>query len=104
MKLPQVDPVARIEIREATQRYLDDNPEVAADFVDRIESALRSIGRSPQRFPRIETIRTERDIRRVLLSRFPYLVIYEMLHEEPYVLAVAHAHRRPNYWADRKGE
>jgi len=103
MKLPRVDPSARIEVREATQHYLDENPEVAADFVDRIESALRSIAHSPKRFPRIETVRTEREIRRVLLSRFPYIVVYEMLDEEPYVLAIAHAHRRPNYWLERQG-
>jgi len=104
MKLPRLDPAARIEVREATQYYLSDNPEIADDFIDRIESVLRSIARSPKRFPRIETVQTERDIRRVLLSRFPYLIIYEILDEEPYVLAVAHAHRRPNYWTNRKRE
>ncbi len=104
MKLPRVDPAAGIELRESTQRYLDENPEVATDFIDRVESAFRSIARSPERFPRIEIIRTEREIRRVLLNRFPYIVVYEMLDGQPYVLAVAHAHRRPGYWLERKGE
>jgi plasmid stabilization system protein ParE len=104
VKLPRVVPAARTELREATQRYLEDNPAVAADFVERVESAFRSIARSPRRFPRIETIRTEREIRRVLLSRFPYIVVYEILNEESCVLAVAHAHRRPDYWLQRKEE
>lgn len=92
-----------MELVDATRRYLDANPEIAEDFVDRLESAFDSIARTPRRFPRIETIRTEREIRRVLLARFPYLVVYELLGNDPYILAIAHAHRRPAYWLERHG-
>jgi len=102
VKLPLLDPAAKIELLEATRYYLEINPELASDFVDRVESALCSIDTQPLRFARLETVTTDRDIRRVLLGRFPYLVVYELLNGEPYVLAVAHAQRRPDYWLERK--
>jgi len=89
---------------EVTRRYLEINPELASDFVDRVESALKSIMAEPRRFARLESVKTEREIRRVLLPRFPYLVVYEVFNDQPYVLAFAHAHRRPDYWLERKGE
>jgi plasmid stabilization system protein ParE len=102
VKLPSFDPAAKIELFEATRYYLEINPELAADFVDRVESAMSSISTHPLSFARLETVKTDRDIRRVFVGRFPYLVVYEVLNGEPYVLAIAHAHRRPNYWLERK--
>lgn len=101
MKLPSLDPAAKRELLEATRYYLEINPELATDFVDRIESAMRSISTQPLRFARLETVKTDRDIRRVLVGRFPYLIVYEVLNGEPYVLAIVHAQRRPNYWLER---
>jgi plasmid stabilization system protein ParE len=41
-------------------------------------------------------------IRRALVDGFPYAVIYRRGPESIHVLAVAHLHRRPNYWRRRK--
>lgn len=43
----------------------------------------------------------ERGTRRVLLRRFPYMVIYRALEDRVLVVAFAHAKRRPAYWTDR---
>lgn len=102
MKATLLDPAAAIELQDATRHYLEVSPELATDFVDRVERALHSIGSQPRRFSKLETVKTDREIRRVLLARFPYLIIYEVLNELPYVLAVAHAHRRPAYWLERQ--
>jgi mRNA-degrading endonuclease RelE of RelBE toxin-antitoxin system len=37
----------------------------------------------------------------VRLSRFPYGLIYTIDNGDILVLAVAHLHRRPDYWRDR---
>ncbi|CAN5490471.1 hypothetical protein BH10PSE6_BH10PSE6_28480 [soil metagenome] len=42
-----------------------------------------------------------RSIRRCRLSRFPYGLIYTIDKYDVLVLAVAHLHRRPDYWRDR---
>jgi toxin ParE2 len=103
VKLPSLDPAAKIELVEATRYYLEINPELASDFVNRVEAAMHRIGTHPLSCARLETIKSDRDIRRGLLGRFPYLIVYEVLDGEPYVLAIAHAHRRPDYWLERKG-
>ena len=36
-----------------------------------------------------------------ILRRFPYSVVYHLENEEPFVVAVAHSSRAPNYWRDR---
>lgn len=40
-------------------------------------------------------------VRRCRLSRFPYGLIYAIDKDDIVVLAVAHLHRRPDYWRDR---
>jgi len=42
------------------------------------------------------------EIRRCRLRRFPYGLIYSKEQEGILILAVAHAHREPGYWRDRK--
>jgi toxin ParE1/3/4 len=41
-------------------------------------------------------------IRRCYMKRFPFSIIYTVLEDQIYVLAVAHNSRRPNYWRGRK--
>jgi toxin ParE2 len=40
-------------------------------------------------------------IRRCRLRRFPYSVIYTQDGDDVLVLAMAHQHRKPNYWRNR---
>jgi toxin ParE2 len=43
----------------------------------------------------------DHDVRRCRLGRFPYGLIYTIDDGDILVLAVAHLHRRPDYWRDR---
>ncbi|MBL4744607.1 MAG: hypothetical protein JKX87_08275 [Cycloclasticus sp.] len=40
-------------------------------------------------------------LRRFLLSKFPFSVIYQTNQQVIYVLAVMHNSRKPNYWNER---
>ncbi|HNC42173.1 MAG TPA: type II toxin-antitoxin system RelE/ParE family toxin, partial [Nitrosomonas sp.] len=42
------------------------------------------------------------DIRRCLVRRFPYGVLYSIEPNGLYILAVMNLHRNPNYWENRK--
>ena len=64
-------------------------------MLDRLEE-------SPESGSLLETFPGDATIRRVLLKRFPYVVVYEILPDEIHVLAVAHTHRRPNDWLARR--
>ena len=41
------------------------------------------------------------DVRQSLLSKFPYKLLYAIEKEHIIIIAVAHQHRRPDYWIDR---
>ena len=40
-------------------------------------------------------------VRRCILRRFPYSIIYQLVTDELRVIAVAHHRRRPGYWVNR---
>lgn len=42
--------------------------------------------------------------RRVNLNAFPYYIAYIIREETLWILAVAHGHRKPEYWIKRKTE
>ena len=41
------------------------------------------------------------EVRKVLLHRFPYKLLYSIESDHILIIAVAHQHRRPDYWIDR---
>ncbi|MHB9003921.1 MAG: type II toxin-antitoxin system RelE/ParE family toxin [Coriobacteriia bacterium] len=42
------------------------------------------------------------DIRKLVLAKFPYSLIYEIDGDVVLILAVAHQRRRPHYWRERR--
>jgi hypothetical protein len=71
------------------------------EFLEILSGVLSEIARRPEQFGKLESVQTTRNIRRVLLQKFPYLVVYEILEDEAIVLAISHASQRPGYWLSR---
>ena len=69
---------------------------IANDFEREIERCLRLIEESPLRWPRFDAER-----RRMIVRKFPYSIVYEIINDEVVILAVAHGRRRPSYWRER---
>lgn len=93
-------PQALAEFEDATSYYLEHvSPLMAAAFVSEVEAAIRTVLASPTTWQ----IADEPDIRRYLLSRFPYAVYYrwEQEQERVSIYAVMHLRRRPGYWRNR---
>jgi toxin ParE1/3/4 len=65
------------------------------------EKALADIAASPHSFSLMEMRRNPGNVRRVRLKNFPIYIPYQVLDSEIYVVAVAHAARRPGYWRRR---
>ena len=64
--------------------------------MDELDRAVRRALAFPMSCPEIEP-----GVRRCLLARFPYGLIYGVDRETIVVVAVAHLHREPRYWVDR---
>lgn len=92
---------AEYEIKEAALWYDDQQSGLGDQFATACYDAIEQIEVQPDRFGRMETIRSRRDIRRCVLQKFPYIIVYEIIQDDIFVLAVSHASRRPNYWIRR---
>jgi plasmid stabilization system protein ParE len=94
-------PEAVAELAEAAEWYAGRRPGLELDFLDQVERILLVIERSPASFPRLLDLPADLGIRRALVPRFPYAVVFVEFDTEVTVLAVAHAKRRPGYWLNR---
>lgn len=83
--------LASIEYYEAKQ------PGLGLDFSTEILATIRMIAAYPSAWTEVAP-----GIRRTLVRRFPYAVLYMESRETCTVLAVMDLHRKPDYWADRK--
>jgi plasmid stabilization system protein ParE len=82
----------------ATRWYEARRPGLGAEFHDAVVAAIARI----ETHPDIGALSTRRPLTRELtLTRFPYKLVYRVRSEYLYVVAVAHAKRRPGYWRQR---
>ncbi len=94
-------PEAELEASEAVIWYDDQRFGLGDDFLIEFTQVLDRIRRGPAELPRLEAYTGRHVVRRCLLKRFPYLVIFVCQPEEVLVVAVSHARRRPLYWLER---
>jgi toxin ParE1/3/4 len=87
---------AEVELWEAVEYYESRSPGLGMDFHGEIEASVGAISQSPDRWP----VRAD-GTRRYLTHRFPYVVVYVLLRDHIWIIAVAHCKRRPRYWSDR---
>lgn len=92
-------PPARAELEDAIRFYELAMPGLGERFLSEIRRALHQIIRYPMAGPVVEG-----DIRKCLLARFPYKLLYSVETDYIYVIAVAHHHRKPGYWSKENNE
>jgi plasmid stabilization system protein ParE len=88
--------LAQREVDDAVIWYEQQAEGLSRDFLDQLDRAVRLVKHHPKIATQIEA-----DIRRFLVARFPYSLIYGIDDDSIVVIAVAHQHRHPRYWADR---
>lgn len=94
-------PEAVDEADEAAHWYDTRRPRLKEDFHAELELAWAAIEERCHGMPALESYSGPYDVRRHLLKRFPYVVIFAYDEQECLVVAVAHTRRRPLYWQDR---
>ena len=101
MKAVWFDVQAKREFVEAAAWYEASQPGLANRFLGELERQLTNIRQHPSAFPILRDVPRELEVRRALLKRFPYGLIFVELETEVQVLALAHNRRQPGYWLDR---
>ncbi|MBK8870850.1 MAG: type II toxin-antitoxin system RelE/ParE family toxin [Elusimicrobia bacterium] len=88
--------LAEIEMLNAAKFYEGQAHRLGVDFLDRVQMAVEDVESNPLRWPPYR-----RNIRRRLVSRFPYAVLYRVDPKNVVIVAVMHLHRNPNCWIGR---
>ena len=89
-------PDAETEFLKAIDYYESKENQLGYDFALEIYSTVERILAHPSAWPIIEE-----KIRRALVRRFPYGILYSQVEEEIYIIAVMNLNRDPEYWKDR---
>ncbi|OFV96656.1 MAG: hypothetical protein A3H28_03680 [Acidobacteria bacterium RIFCSPLOWO2_02_FULL_61_28] len=89
-------PEAEQEFVEAAAYYERNVRGLGERFGSEVRHAIERLLEYPELGSPIDA-----DLRRLLLTRFPYFLIYSFTADLLRVVAVAHARRRPGYWRTR---
>jgi len=90
-------PEAEAEVIANERWYAQRSPTAAEAFIVEVDDAIAQIGEAPKTWPGYR-----RGTRRFILRRFPFSVVYRIEEDAVYVVAVAHAKKRPEYWRRRR--
>ena len=88
--------LARREFKDAVDYYNAEEAGLGDRFATVIRSAVEDLVKAPGRWPILE-----RRIRRRILKKFRYVLLYAESGDSILIVAVMHTSRKPRYWKDR---
>ena len=98
----QLAPEVLEEIDEAVTWYDKRRLGLSDELLTEVERMLDQIEARPRSFSRLRDIPEDLTVRRALLDRFPFALLFLELREGCVrVVAFAHTKRRPGYWLSR---
>lgn len=87
---------AEAELAEAVVFYEAKATGLGASFLAEVKNSVALIQAYPEAPARLGPL-----LRKFVVKRFPYTIIYHYEAQRILVLAVAHKRRRPGYWKQR---
>jgi toxin ParE1/3/4 len=97
MDRPEFHRLAEHELNEAAQYYDLEEPGLGSSFLEEVDRCLESIEAHPEAGSILRG-----SVRRRLLRRFPYALLYKIKPNGIRILAVMNLKRRPMYWVGRE--
>ena len=91
-------PEAEQEFLEAVLHYEMEVPGLGERLDAEVRAATALLLQYPKIGPSIDA-----DLRKLVLQRFPYYLIYGLLADKLFIVALAHERRSPAYWHGRIG-
>ena len=89
--------LAELELLDAAAYYDLESPGLGRTFLTEIEACLERILQQPR-----AGVVLRGDVRRRLLARFPFGLLYKVKPNGVRILAVMNLRRRPWYWVGRE--
>lgn len=88
--------LAERELTEAAQYYDSESPGLGSAFLNEVERCIQDILEHPEVWPL-----QVGSVRRRLIRKFPYAILYSIKPTGIRILAVMNLKRRPMYWVGR---
>lgn len=89
--------LARRELLETRDYYDDLVFKLGEKFVVEVERCLNIIKINPLAYPVVK-----QNIRKAVIIKFPFSILYRVEQDNIYILAVMHQKRKPKYWIGRE--
>jgi len=89
--------LAERELNEAAAYYHEARPGLGAVFLEAVERTVLRAAATPSAGHPVSEI-----LRRLIVPKFPFLLIYRLCGEDLRVLAVANTKHRPFCWRSRR--
>lgn len=97
----RIDLEAEEEIIHAIDRYETEREGLGVEFWDELRAAIRTLEAPGPECGAVIGLPRELGVRRKLLVRFPYAIVFVEADSSVRILSVMHGHRRPAYWRRR---
>ena len=94
-------PDARAELRAAMHLGEEERTGRGVALQELVRAVERRLRRMPRSAPRWPRSTAPLEIRRAVVRKTPYLVVYAILPDQIVVLAIAHTRQAPGYWRKR---
>ncbi len=88
---------AKLELENATCFYELEYKGLWWRFKKEVKNAAKRIFEYPKAWSIEHGV-----VRKCLLHKFPYKLLYSIEEDDIFIIAVAHQHRKPDYWIDRE--
>ena len=86
---------ARADILEAFSRYEGQRPGLGSDFLKTVDQHVELIGSNPSAYQIVH-----QDMRRSMLPRFPYVLLYRIDDDTVLITGCYHTSRDPKVWLE----
>ncbi|MCB2155202.1 type II toxin-antitoxin system RelE/ParE family toxin [bacterium] len=96
MNVAEFHPDAKEELLRNVHYYEQCRVGLGLDFARQVHDAIRGLTIHPTMWPKLDG-----DIRRCLINRFPFGILYHVEADRIHILAVMPLRRDPEYWKER---
>jgi plasmid stabilization system protein ParE len=91
-------PEAEREFIEEAAHYESEAPGLGSRFADDVDRIIKLLRENPKVGAPVDE-----ELRHFVLRRFPHSIVYAVLGQRLFIIAVAHGSRKPGYWRSRTG-
>jgi len=89
-------PIAKLELDDAIGYYELQLEGLGRRYKEEVRTSLQRISIFPNAWAIIRP-----NIKKCVMHKFPYNILYSIDEDTILIIAIAHHHRRPDYWVER---